>query len=108
MSTNDAESGDSPQSYPFGIYQCTCGVLYIWYPDSKKDPEQDFFPESISCSCGGSARAKEKLRIKFDEIDEKLVPLFIHASTKYDFTQLLMIDGEHVHLFWNAPKDVPE
>ncbi len=105
MPTENNMEEDVEESYPFGIYKCICGILYIWYPDSKNDPSQNFFPENVKCTCGGTAEILEKLRLRFDEIHEKLVPLFLSVSARYDFKQLMMIDAEHVHLIWNAKKE---
>ncbi|MHC1590942.1 MAG: hypothetical protein ACXQS8_02555 [Candidatus Helarchaeales archaeon] len=102
MSNASENEKSTCDSYPFGIYTCECGTLYIWYPDSKNDSSQDYFPKSIKCICGNNAQVREKLRIKFDEIGEKLVPLFLAVSERYEFSRLLMIDAEHVHLIWNA------
>ena len=98
MSSNNEETG-----YPFGIYLCECRILYIWYPDSKKNPKLNFFPETIKCDCGLEAPIVEKLRIK--DIWTDLVPFFLQTTTKYKFKKLLMIDDEHVHLFWQTGKD---
>ena len=63
--SNVKKKEDETDSYPFGVYKCECGNIYIWYPDSKKDPAQNFFPKDIKCSCGKSAKNVEKLRIKY-------------------------------------------
>ena len=102
MKEEKTQDEDTFQSYPFGVYKCDCGCLFIWYPDSKNKPENDFFPDTISCECGSSAKVVEKKRIKFDEIDNDLVPLFLDISSRYQFTRLMMIDAEHVHLVWNS------
>ncbi|MHA1377016.1 MAG: hypothetical protein ACTSRG_01415 [Candidatus Helarchaeota archaeon] len=101
MHNNDEDNG-----YPFGVYLCTCGLLYIWYPDSKKDKNLDMYPETINCECGRSVEITEKLRVK--DIWTDLVPLFIKVSHKYTFKKLLMIDEEHVHLVWQTGNKFPD
>ncbi|MFX0140617.1 MAG: hypothetical protein ACFFDN_43655 [Candidatus Hodarchaeota archaeon] len=98
MNFNNEQSG-----YPFGIYLCECGILFIWYPDSKKDPSLNFFPEIVKCECGLDVAITEKLRIK--DIWSELVPFFIQTSNKYKFKKLMMIDEKHVHLVWQTGKE---
>ena len=88
----------SETGYPFGIYLCECGYLYVWYPDVKKNPKLNYFPKNIKCECGLYIPITEKLRVK--DIWTDLIPLFLHASNDYKFKKLIMIDEEHVHLVW--------
>ncbi|MHA1696325.1 MAG: hypothetical protein ACTSWR_03960 [Candidatus Helarchaeota archaeon] len=87
--------------YIFGVYFCSCKTLIIWYPDIKKFPEMDYFPDVIECPiCKKSIPPKEKLRID-PELD--LVDQFLRISSYYDFKKFLIIDESHVHFFWNKP-----
>ncbi|MHA1298658.1 MAG: hypothetical protein ACTSO9_04345 [Candidatus Helarchaeota archaeon] len=101
MSTENDDTG-----YPFGVYLCVCGVLFIWYPDVKKDKKLDMFPENVKCECGRDVKITEKLRVI--DIWTDLVPLFVQVSSKYTFKKLLMIDEEHVHLVWQTGKPFPD
>ena len=101
MPTEEDETG-----YPFGVYFCECGYLYIWYPDSKKDKRLNMFPKTVKCTCGKDVSITEKLRVR--DIWTDLVPLFIQVSTKYKFKRLLMIDEEHVHLVWQTGEKLPD
>lgn len=88
--------------YVFGIYYCNCKTLIIWYPDTKKFPEMDYFPEIIECpNCKSSITPKEKLRI---DPERDLVNEFLRISSSYDFKHFLMIDESHVHFSWSKPE----
>ncbi len=97
---------DVDEGYPWGVYLCKCGILFIWYPDSKKDPKLNMFPESIKCECGLEAELIEKNRIK--DYNTELVPLFLKVASKYKFKKLLMIDEEHVHFVWQTGREAPD
>ena len=75
----------------------------MWYPDVKKHPEIDLYPEHIECpTCGNLVEPTEKLYI--EDIWTDLVPRFLEATTKYNFTTALIIDEEHVHFSWTRPQ----
>jgi len=95
---------DQPEHelYIFGVYFCVCNTLVIWYPDIKKDPNTNYFPESIECpTCKKQIPPNEK---KMINPERDLVNEFVQITSTYNFEHLLMIDESHVHLVWNRPK----
>ncbi len=71
----------------------------MWYPDVVKYPEIDHYPSYIECpTCKTLIEPTEKLFI--EDIWTELVPRFLEATTKYNFSRAFMIDEEHVHLSW--------
>ncbi|MBD3230586.1 MAG: hypothetical protein GF329_20570 [Candidatus Lokiarchaeota archaeon] len=90
--------------YVFGVYFCSCKTLIIWYPDTKKFPNMDYFPDSIECpNCKKSIGPSEKLRIN---PERDLVSEFIRISSSYDFKHMLMVDESHVHFSWTRPNEM--